>query len=427
MRRALAVGGALVMTLSALAQNDGTARKDEAAELLAEVRGIAARVAEMRGAGLRRPPLAVRAPRDMHRAAAEVRAYNVLARERLEARGRAWADLGLGDSATPARLFLALAQDLDGLGYDLGNNRLFIDPGVLTDRDFVSVDQVDAPANLLMLTGVRWDEPRIAHLLVHARQRESSGGDLLRATTDALLADAAWSEGEANLLAIRYLFEGMGLADEILGMDIRLQEILGGGLVAPSLLELDSLEGDLARFVYLDGFDRAVEVFKSGGWPELDAAARKRRSTRDLLHLERAPTAAVFLGDGEAPFAGSAVADRDRLGEQAIVALVSRSTGKENLGMLAGDGWLDDRVVRWERPGATASGVTLWDSRWESSDAAGEFEYAYLRALGTRLAKPDIARAEDGSYQVDGDGRRFTVRRRDSEVRVRIGPRAVKD
>ena len=81
------------------------------------------------------------------------------------------------------------------------------------------------------MTGVRVDEPLTAHVLMHVRQRERLAGEYLVDSTDALLARAAWAEGEANILAIRYLFEGMRLQDDILESGIDPEQVLGGALV----------------------------------------------------------------------------------------------------------------------------------------------------------------------------------------------------
>ena len=182
-------------------------------DLLEAVRAIAGRVEDLRGERFRRPPLAVRAPEMMRGVAAEIRARNVLPREQLEARGRAWADLGLGGESSPESLLRVVAGDLEGIAFDPQGNRLLVGPERLTGADFVPHDEDDRDSTVLMMTGVRPDEPLVAHLLMHVRQLEREGADSLEPTTDRLLAHAAWNEGEANLVALRYLFQGMGVAE----------------------------------------------------------------------------------------------------------------------------------------------------------------------------------------------------------------------
>ena len=228
--------------------------------LLNAVRRIAGRVESLRGEAFDRPPIAVRAPEELRAAAAEIRAYNLVNRDRLEARGRAWSDLGFGGPTLPSRLYLALVSDVQGVALDPGANRLLFDPDRLTEADFFPETNArdESPASLLLLTGVRVDEPLTAHVLMHVRQRERLAGEYRVDSTDALLARAAWAEGEANILAIRYLFEGMRLEDDILESGIDPEQVLGGALVPLGIADLAGPEAALLRFVYVDGFHHCV-------------------------------------------------------------------------------------------------------------------------------------------------------------------------
>jgi len=389
-------------------------------ELLDEIRRIAANVERLREEAFTRPPLAVRVPEELRQAAAEIRAAGALPRNRLEARGRAWSDIGLGGQATPLGLLRELAADLPGVGFDPAGNRLLVAPDRLTSSDFqppAGDDEAD-PATILLLTGVRLDEPRIGHVLTHVRQRERRGGDFLLPTTDALLAAAAWAEGEANLVAIRYLFRGMQLEDEILRHRLDPREVLGGSLVPRSLHGADGVERRLLEFVYLEGFARAAEVYRAGGWSALARSMQRATTTLELadprieLDASADPPACGAL-DGHAP------ADEDSLGQQAIVVLISLTTGKDNLGILAADGWRGDRLCRWEGPPGS---VTAWSTRWADAAAAADFVYAYGRSLGARF--PEAARrpTPGGALDLAAAGRRFLLERSGLEVRIRVEP-----
>ena len=72
--------------------------------LLEAVRAIGGEVEKLRGERFDRPPLAVRVTDDMRNVAAEIRAFSVIDRDRLAARGRAWADVGLPARARAAGL-----------------------------------------------------------------------------------------------------------------------------------------------------------------------------------------------------------------------------------------------------------------------------------------------------------------------------------
>ena len=395
--------------------------------LLDAVRTIAGQVERIRGERFDRPPLAVRAPDSMRGVAAEIRAYNVLPRARLEARGRAWRDLGLGDGEAAASLLLALAADLEGIAFDREGRRLLVSPDRLTVEDFVPSEEDETASTVLMMTGVRPHEPLVAHFLVHAMQLQREGRDSLDETTDRLLARAMWSEGEANLLAVRYLFEGMGMADEVISLAMDPRDILDGQLVPASVDRLSAIEGAFLDFVYLEGFAQAGEAFLQGGWRALDRAMSRQRTTSQILHdRELDPSREAFAGPPPpAPGAGLTLVDTDSIGEQGIVVLVSALTGKDNLGLMAGDGWAGDRLYRWEPAGGprVVEGVTLWVTRWARDEDASDFEYALGRMLSARFPGSGVvAPDETGRRRLVAGGRAFEIEREGVEIRLRIGP-----
>jgi len=389
---------------------------DEA--LLAEVRRVGARVAALRGSSFDRPPLAVRAPEDLRQAAAVIRARGALGRERLAARGRAFADLGLGDEEAPERLLARLADDLPGVALDPAG-RLFVDPARLSARDFAPGDAGSGPSTVLLWTGMRPDEPLVAHMLAHLGQRQRLGRDTLESTTDALLARAAWAEGEANLVALLDLFGGLGLGRQALESRIGPGDVLDGALVPPGLAGAPGIEGRLLRFVYLDGFAAALERLGRGGFAALDAALGERVTTSQVLHPAREVVPAV--PPPPVAEAGFEVADVDTVGEQAIVALIAEWTGKDSLGLQAGDGWAGDRLARLERPAAPEAGRTEWLTRWESADHAAEFEYAWGRSIQARFPQAAaLPSAAAGEHGVVAGSLAFRWGRQGSEVRVRV-------
>ena len=394
-------------------------------QLLGAVREISERVEAIRQQKFDRPPVAVRTPDHMREVAATIRALNVLRRDRLEARGRAWADLGLGAPSSPETLYIALAADLAGIGFDPEGNRLLVAPDRLTEKDFIAESAgIDDRSTLLMETGVRVDEPLVCHLLMHVRQRERAGGDSLAETTDALLARSAWSEGEANLVAIRYLFTGMGLADGVLEESLDLADVLGGVLVPTIYNQLSGSERALVSFVYDEGFATMVEVFRSGGWEAVDKAIAERPTTRDLIHRDRDPIQADPCETETPPQAeGLDLIDRDTLGEQAIIVLVSVLTEKDNLALQAGDGWAGDSLYRWEKGSGENAGVTLWVTRWTGPEEARDFDYAISRALEARFpGRPPIT-LEGGERVIQTETHVYRLLRSGNEVRFQISSR----
>jgi hypothetical protein len=361
----------------------------------------------------------------MREIAATIRALNVLRRDRLDARGRAWADLGLGSPSSPETLYIALAADLAGIGFDPEGNRLLVAPDRLTEDDFATEpDEDDEGSTVLMETGVRVDEPVLCHLLMHVRQRERAGGDSLAETTDALLARSAWSEGEANLVAIRYLFAGMGLADEVLQESLDPADVLEGVLVPTIYNELSGSERAMVSFVYDEGFATAVEVFRSGGWEALDKAIVERPTTRDLIHRDRKPIQPDPCEVEAPPQAeGLTLIDEDTVGEQGIFVLVSVVTGKDNLALQAGDGWAGDRLYRWESDGPEHAGVTLWVSRWVEEQGAKDFDYAIMRTLEARFPDRPAITLEEGERVIQTPTHVYRLTRAGREVRFQVSSR----
>jgi hypothetical protein len=355
-------------------------------DLLQETRSIAKRLEAVRGASLATPPLAVRAPAELRSMTVEARVEALIPAARLAARGRAWADLALGDREAPARVVKVLVQDLDGIAYDPGGRRLLVDPARLSASDFMPSQGGDAATDVLLATGVRPDEPVVAHLLVHALELQRQGGAASPPqTTDALLARAAWSEGEANLAAMLYLFRGLALSREVVDRALDPGEVLGGALLPRELGSLPSAERALLDFAYRDGFLQARTRLQAGGWASIEEAYGTRRTTRDVLHLDRPPLPAGTSAAVPPPD-GYVEADVDSLGEIGITVLVSTLTGKDNLGLQAGDGWVADSLHRYESKTAADQGFTLWVTHWTSAEEATDFVYGLTRGWKEKLA-----------------------------------------
>jgi hypothetical protein len=115
------------------------------------------------------------------------------------------------------------------------------------------------------------------------------------------------------------------------------------------------------------------------------------------------------------------LADEDSLGEQGIVVLVSTLTGKDSLGLVAGEGWAGDRLDRWEAAGGDG-GVTEWRTRWTTPAIAADFDYAYGRALEARFPGRAFSSVGDGVRTLISGDRLFRIERREASVRVVIQP-----
>jgi hypothetical protein len=391
--------------------------------LAQEVKRVGRRIEDLLGTQFASPPVAVRAPSDLRRVAADIRLLQMLPRERLEARARAWQDLGLGTGDSPARLYRLLAADIEGVAVDPTRRRLLVDPDRLTLLDFAPREEgaPEDPSSVFLLTGIRPDEPLVVHGLVHLLLDLQPGGAQPE-TTDALLAASAWQEGRANLVAVRYLFQTVGVGQDVLTHALDPGEVLDGALLPPFMDDVTGPDGRLLDWVYRDGFEQATAALRQGGLEGLEMAVLSRRTTRDVRHLDRPPLRPEEIPEPAPPAEGLELVDRDSLGEEGVVVLISSWTGKDNLALIAGDGWTGDALFRWESPSGR-EGVTQWITRWGSPEDAVDFEYACLRGAQARFPNPDHDPEGEGPHVFEGPDRTMEVEREDREVRVFISPR----
>jgi hypothetical protein len=286
-------------------------------------------------------------------------------------------------------LVVAIVRDVPGMMLDASRERLLVDPQRLLPDAGRGDPEADPDAAILLATGVAPDEPLAGHYLAHAFLDGPAGETPV--TTDALLAWRALAEGSANLAALVLLFEGVGLESEVVSGALRPEEVLGGNLVPGTMRSASPVVSHLLEFVYLDGFAQAAALAGKGGFSRLTQERKTRRTTRDVLHVDRVPVPPAEIEQPALPAGlGLAQIDRDSLGEQGVISLVSLLTGKDNLGLIAGDGWVADALWRFEPgPGSTTKageGVTIWGTRWKTDEDAADFAYGMERCLQSRFA-----------------------------------------
>jgi hypothetical protein len=419
-RRVLAAAVLAVTCVAAQDSNrpDATATvKDEDAYLARSVRAVGERVSAI--VQVNRVPsfTAVRADEATRTAAVLARAQKLLSPAGAAARGRAWRDLGFGSGTEPQELITAIERDLAGMTFGETRDRLLVDPQRLLP-DSGHGDPDSAPdASILLTTGVAPDEPTVAHYITHG----FLDGPSLETpvTTDSLLARSALAEGSANLAALILLFGGVGLESEVVTGSLHPEDAMGGRLVPEAMRAASPVVANLLEFVYLDGFAQAAAIARKGGFTRIVQERRTRLTTRDVLHLDRPPAPPVEI-PGPAFPASLALApvDRDSLGEQVIVSLVSLLTGKDNLGLIAGDGWAADVLWRFEAaPGSSMNAgeaATIWLTRWRTDEDAADFAYALERCLqarfpgealeGNREQGNQVLRRADRVYRIERNG-----------------------
>jgi hypothetical protein len=379
------------------------------------VRAVGDRVAAM--VQLKQAPAlqSVRADDGARSAEVSAKAQRLLDPDRVAARGRAWRDLGLGSGTEPRELIDALERDVPGMTIDAAGDRLLVDPGRMLPESGHGDPDVDPDSSILLATGVAPDEPTAAHYLAHAWLDGPSPASPV--TTDALLAWRALAEGTANLTALTLLFGGVGLESEVVSGSLRPEEVLGGRLVPDTIRSSGPVVRNLLEFVYLDGFAQAASLARKGGFSRIAQERKSRRTTSEIIHLERAPLPVAEMAEPTLP-SPMAVVDRDTLGEQGVIALVSFLTGKDNLGLIVGDGWAGDTLWRFEpNPGGSenqADGATIWVTRWRSETDAADFVYGMERCLEARFPGESldvdpspgsrVLRRADRIYRVESSG-----------------------
>lgn len=415
---------ATVASLATLAQEpapppDATIKGGDVA-LVKSVRVVAERIAGI----LKLPPrpefVAVRADDAARASEARTRAERLLPPQVAAARGRAWEDLGLGAPGDPAALAMALELDLAGMTLDASRARLLVDPTRLLPDSGHGDPSEDPDASLLLATGVAPDEPVAGHYVAHVLTDDPAPA---APTTDALLARSALSEGTANVAALVLLFGGVGLETEVVSGKLHPDDVLGGRLIGPGTHATSPAVAAFLQFAYLDGFVQAASLAKEGNIQRLLAARKARKSTHDVMHLDRPPVAPVDIPAPVLPAAAKlTLADRDTLGEQGIVVLISQLTGKDNLGLIAGDGWMGDSVWRFEPAGVGGEGVTYWIGRFASPEAARDFSYGLERSLQARFPNDALTGDPASERVMTRSDRVFRLTAQGSEVCFRVAP-----
>ena len=178
-----------------------------------------------------------------------------------------------------------------------------------------------------------------------------------------------------------------------------------------------------------DEFDDAAtlsqwqRVYQAEGWAAVDRTLGRLRLTHDLIHLDRSSAETPSPDLPASPFPLSyRLVDQDSLGELGVQIVVSELTGKDNLGLQAGDGWLADTLLRYEPSDAPVdparNGVTQWIIRWQTPRQAGKFSAFYRRGLEKRHGD---RWSENGRFTLPGD-RFLTIRTTESAVLIQVGP-----
>lgn len=204
---------------------------------------------------------------------------------------------------------------------------------------------------------------------------------------DALVAHAAFIEGDAQLTAFAYL-TGRPLRPAAFAPN---GDVLFGGPL-DQWRSVPPVFRRPAVFLYLDGLRFTADVYERGGARALNAVyARPPRSSEEILHpgkYHRQDDPPVWVAFEEDPpaFAGFEVVNENTLGEIGVLTLLSVPLGWFGAACAA-DGWGGDRFRIYRDPKNTNTLGFAWRTVWDSHDEQVEFLENLRLALDRTFGK----------------------------------------
>lgn len=263
------------------------------------------------------------------------------------------------------------------------------------------------------------DEMVFAHEYTHALQDLHFDLDsyLLNATsTDANMAARAVVEGDATVVMAVYAYGNTTQAQwEYLAYQASFAE--------EPALELEGMSeraGRILAFPYQEGAYFVVDLLAADGWASVNQAfTDPPRSTEQVLHPEK------YLGGRDLPQEihlpatpgdGWQLMFEDTLGEFVLSVHLDEFLDDPEQATRAAAGWGGDRIAAWQD--GEGRSLVLWQTVWDSSVDATEFEDAYRLVIPARF-EGALATADMWWETPSGAA---GMLREDNRVRVVWGP-----
>ena len=232
----------------------------------------------------------------------------------------------------------------------------------------------------------------VLHELTHALQDQhfdiGTRDYALRNDWDASLAYHSLMEGDASLVMMASVIEGMGGSFDEMVKNEAVFSVLTSAAASDKTIDdaapryfVESL-----KFPYIDGLKFVITAYRRGGWKAVDAVyANPPRSTREVMHPEEYFARAGGPLTRRVPFAAAPpvpvpqLLTVEHLGEFHWAFLVGADAAR---------GWAGDRVTiaQDERCDPTV----LVETTWESADRARAFRDAYAERM------PEARVVQDG-------------------------------
>jgi hypothetical protein len=152
---------------------------------------------------------------------------------------------------------------------------------------------------------------------------------------------------------------------------------------------------EMLLFPYQQGQQFAMALFASGGTEALDAAFRSPPTcTRDVLHPEKFLRQRTMPERIELPSLKST--DWRLIGNNVLGEFGTRFVLQQGLGLFeaqtVAQGWNGDRYHVYERGTNGPTGL-IWETAWETEQAAKDFKQAYERVMSSRSATGTLQRS----------------------------------
>ncbi|HEV7923242.1 MAG TPA: hypothetical protein VGR02_20865 [Thermoanaerobaculia bacterium] len=223
----------------------------------------------------------------------------------------------------------------------------------------------------------------VLHELTHALQDQHFDAGTrdyaMRNDWDASLAYHSLMEGDASLVMMASVIEGMGASFDDMVKNDSMLSMLTSAAAADKTIEAGAPRYfvESLKFPYIDGLKFVITAYRRGGWKAVDAIyADPPRSTREVLHPDEyfaragGPVAPRVPFTGAPPLAVPQLLTVEHLGEFHWAFLV---------GPEAARGWANDRVTiaQDERCDPTV----LVETTWESAARARAFRDAYAAKM----------------------------------------------
>lgn len=238
----------------------------------------------------------------------------------------------------------------------------------------------------------------LAHELTHALQDQNFDLDRFlhsaRGNDDATNARQGVVEGHATAAMMQHLVGDLDLAAlpslEPLMAQITHQRLEEFPVFsnAPYFFRMQSL------FPYAQGMGFMQRGLALGGWAKLrELFARPPSTTKEIfepkVYFERVPLPTVTLGQPteRARAAGLRLLDENVLGELGAHSLLGQFISEEEA-QAVGTGWVGDRYLLYERPGADPYALVA-RTRWASPESALDFFRDYHTILARKY--PELA------------------------------------